>query len=908
MRFRRLFSLSESDRRLLEIIQLFIDGRLADQRIFEWALNLNERQLVERLAVKIEVDDRVKNIHSPWIDAWRILIESWDSGELPYNNSVDEIDVRYRLSAGDRSGDVIRRIVDLVRPVLAAKPRTSDLFSTNKRKRKTPKAIGDLLSIDITSSHPVDPIELGIGGIAEIPFLVEIAEELDSVISKTLSVAKRIGCDSSEWRIGVPKRVYYVPSSQLSGDEHEPDEFATGIAGVTKLLCAVVRRIAEIDASSARSFVARWRVADDMLRKRLWCVMARDEVHATPTQVFDSLIACNQRQFWSLDSAPEVAEVRAVRFADMSTNQQLSLVAALKKGPPISFWGKGGDKAKIEQARQYRALRELKRIEIGGGTIPKKYARWYQKEIEKFPELKAMKDLDEDFWSFKRARWVPPNPDRKFDEVSGSERLSLLEVSLSEDRHSWDNDPSERALDWIRDGNNARALIADFESSENIGASFPKTWQQFGWSHRPIGQDEAAKLKEETDAEKVLRLIFVLPVEACAAAIEGLSSWLDSWDAVVKKSHLFMPLWMKLWPIAAASTNADASDEFDPLNTNVRGGDDQDPGDLDTLNTAAGRLVGSFLQACPTFRDEENPFAADADLRAMRDACLSVGGRSELIARYRFIQELMDYLLAADREWAKRMLLDPLLDDTRESLILWRALAWHRRFSNVLRIIGHAMIERVSDERLGRDARSTIAVSVVLEILHAFNMQRDPEVQVNDVTQMLRSASDDVRVEVAKLLEQFVSNMSAPKEDEALRKSAEELFRDSIRPFLERVWPQESGLSTPAVARGFSDLPASCKDEFTEAVQAIYRFLVPFESWSLFDYGMKDRNNADSLEVVDNPQSARALLDLLDATISGADGVAFPMELGTALEKISSIAPTLAHRPAFRRLATLARR
>lgn len=908
MRFRRLFSLSESDRRLLETIQLFINGRLADQRIFEWALKLNERQLVERLAIQVEVDHRAKNINSPWIDAWRILMESWDSGDLPDSNSVDEIDVRHRLAAGDRSGDVARRIVDLVRPILAAKSKDSDLFSTSKSKRKAPKTVDDLLSINITSSHPVDPSELGIGGVSEIPFLVEIAEDLDSVISKTLSIAKRIGHDSSEWRVGVPKRVYYVPSSQLSGDEHEPDEFATGIAGATKLLCAVVRRIAEINASSASAFVARWRVADDMIRKRLWCVMARDETHATPTQVFDSLIACNQRQFWSLDSAPEVAEVRALRFADMSTDQQLALVSRLKKGPPVSFWGKGGDQAKVERARQYRAVRELKRIEIGGGTIPKKYAKWYQEGLEKFPELKVMKELDEDFWSFKRARWVPRNPDRKFDDVSGSERLTLLEASLSEDRHSWDDDPAERASDWIQEGNNARALIADFEATENGGASFPKTWQRFGWSHRPRSQDEAAKLEEGPDAEKVLRLISVLPVEACAAAIEGLSSWLDTWDTVVEKSPLFRPLWMKLWPIAAASTNADASDEFDPLNTNVRGGDEQNPGDLDTLNTAAGRLVGSFIQACPTFSAGENPFEADAELGAMRDACLSAGGRSELIARYRFIQDLMDYLLAADSEWAKRMLLNPLLDDTRESLILWRALAWRRRFSNVLKIIGHAMIERVSDERLGRDTRSTIAVSVVLEVLHAFNMQRDAEVQVNDATQMLRSASDDVRVEVAKLLEQFVSNMSAPKEDEPDRKSAEELFRDSIRPFLERVWPQESGLSTPAVARGLSDLPASCKGEFAEAVQAIHRFLVPFESWSLFDYGLRDRNNADSLEVVDNPQNASALLDLLDATISGADGVAFPMELGTALEKISSIAPMLSQRPAFRRLATLARR
>ena len=898
MRLRQIYSLSESDRRLFESVGLFISGRLKDQDILEWALRLNSRQVVERLAVQLEVDHRGDDLSGAWLEVWRLLIEAWDSGELPDHNSVDEVHAQRRLTAGDRSGDMVRRIVDLVRPVLVAKSAAT--------KKTTPKSFSDLLSIEITSPHPIDPNTLGITQINEVSFLTEIAEELDSLISKTMSIARRIGHDSSDWRIGLPRRVYCA--HRLPPEEHDPDDFTRGIAAATKLLCAVVGRIAEINESSAGPFISRWRVAEDTLRKRLWCVMAREHQRATPTQVYDMLARSTQKQFWSLDTTPEFAEVRAIRFLDMSGQQQLGLIARLRKGPPVSFWGKGSDNEKVQRARLSRTVRELRRIEICGGTIPKNYSKWYQESLTKFPELVEMNSLEEHFWSFKRTTWSQSNSDPKFDDFSGAERLALLETALLQERGGWDDDPADRATNWIQDANNSQALIADFELSENAGAMFPNVWERFGRSHRPRASEEDGKLQEQTDAERVLRLLSLLPADTNAAAIEGITAWLDAWDKVVGASLSFGSVWMNLWPIAAAATNADGLDDLDPLNTNIRSGDELDPSDLDTLNTAAGRLVGSFVQICPTFTTGENPFTQHPQLKEMRDACLSIAGRSGLIARYRFIHDMLEYLLAADSEWAQKILLDPLLDDSRESLILWRALARRRRFSRVVKRIGPAMISRVADERLGSDARRTLAVSVVLEILHAFNERRIPEVALHDVTQMLRSASNDVRVDVAKVLEQFVTNMGAPSEDGGVRKSVEALFQDSIRPFLEDVWPQESGLSTPAVARGLADLPAACGNEFAGAVQAIYRFLVPFESWSLFDYGLRDRNNHDSLNIINSPEKASALLNLLDATIIGADGVAVPRELSTALEKVSGISPSLSQRPAFRRLATLARR
>ena len=143
--------------------------------------------------------------------------------------------------------------------------------------------------------------------------------------------------------------------------------------------------------------------------------------------------------------------------------------------------------------------------------------------------------------------------------------------------------------------------------------------------------------------------------------------------------------------------------------------------------------------------------------------------------------------------------------------------------------------------------------------------------------------------------------------------SAADLFRTAAAPFLKHVWPQERSLATPGVSKAFADLPAASNGAFAEAVDVIERFLVPFDSWSMVDYGLygDEGNDADKrrkLEMIDDGAKAKAFLRLLDLTIGTTEGAVIPWDLAEALEQIRSNDPALAESPAFARLATAARR
>jgi hypothetical protein len=185
------------------------------------------------------------------------------------------------------------------------------------------------------------------------------------------------------------------------------------------------------------------------------------------------------------------------------------------------------------------------------------------------------------------------------------------------------------------------------------------------------------------------------------------------------------------------------------------------------------------------------------------------------------------------------------------------------------------------------------------------------------IQQTLRTLDDEVRASAANAIQQFVRELSAHAPDEGQPEakkqqnaaSAAALFRSAAAPFLRDVWPQERSLATPGVSGAFADLPATSGDAFAEAVDVIARFLVPFECWSMINYGLYgEEGGAKKLAVINDEPKAKALLRLLDLTVGTSEGAVIPHDLTDALDQIRSVAPSLADAPAFRRLSTAARR
>ncbi len=900
----------------------FLRKRLAEQATIDWALKLKPNQRIERIAIaELITGPHAPIIEEPWASAWRLIEESWSKPPVEGRNGTSIYGIQQRLRAGDRSGAAAAAIVGLVAPRLEVKSIEAWPWNAAKKPRK-PKKVEHVLSASLTSGYLVDLNELELANLNHIAFLTSLAKALEAAVNYGLDIALRLGWDGQgrHWRIGGLERAYYVAYAPTAVEDGDPDAFHQGIAPSVKLLHAVVARLAELDAAAAKKFVRRWKLDGSPVHLRLWAAMSRQEQITAADEVAAFLTTLDQERFWDLHKFPEFAELRSVRLSDMNAEAQNTVIARIKKGPPRHFWHRKMDTAKVKDAKFFWRLRELRRIEVGGATLPDRAKAWLEDRLPQFPELSAM-TIDEGFAVGVTVNLREANPDPTLDTISGVERLKELEAALGTGRRSWEDDPAQRADAWIKQQSNVENVLADFETTDNGGTDFPKVWDRFGWAHRPRQPDGDAAQDAMPDevAGTVLSLLNQLSGSTLSKAIEGVCAWLDAWRKHAVKLPQTLPIWLRLWPIAVEVTNRTPEGVDDESLSITQGvvDDDREPMDLDTLNTPAGKLVGVFLAACPTLTPEPLGFPVASMQRQMRDVVIAAKGRSGLIAKHRTIEEL-PYFLGADPVWAREHLITPLRRDDGAAFVLWRAVARRTHFTKVLQSIGPDMAKRANDRRLGRKTRSQLVFSLVVESLHAFREGRTPAVPNQRVQQMLRTLDDELRASAASVIQKFVRDLSAgaatsapdsgeEQEDPA---SAAGLFRAAAAPFLREVWPQERSLTTPGVSRALADLPATSGEAFAEAVDTIARFLVPFECWSMLDYRLFGNvGEKTKLDIIINSElKAKALLRLLDLTVGHAEGSVVPYDLAAALEQIRVVSPASANDPAFRRLETASRR
>jgi hypothetical protein len=904
--------LDEQDRSVFRAALAFLSNRLAEPSTVEWAAQLGPDKRIERIAIEHLLSSHGASISKePWAAAWRLIEESWSEKPIEHGPSTSIYNIQARLRAGDRSGAVISAIVDLVAPRLEVKPVSTTYRQLAKVPRR-PKSVRNLLSAGLSSGELVDLNVLELARVDDVPFLKALATALESAVDHGLDIGRRIGWDGQRriWQLGDLNRVYYlVPSRRTQDGIEDPDAYHHGIAPAVKLLYEVVTRLGDLNPDDQLAFVRRWRLTNSLIYTRLWAAAARNSRLVSPAELIEFFLALDDVKFWDLPVFPEIVELRATRFVELDAAARQALITRLRKGPPRKFWPRKAETEKVETERLYWKVRELKRIDLAGGNLPPDTKQWLDAEIGQFPDLVGMSD-DEGYPEGLTVRDVLPNPDDRYVAIEGVTRLRALQTALGSGRNGWNDNPAERADDWIRLPANVALILSDLERAEHGGDEFPRVWDRFGWAHFPAQSEtaNAAPRDLQNEADRVLALLAQLSGATLSTAIQGVSSWLERWRQQVLASVSGLPVWLKVWPIAVAATNSQAeSDNGEDLRVIATTGDrDREPPDLDTLNAPAGKLVSVFLAACTSV--DRAPFANGTAARQMRDAIIAADGRSGLIARHRLIEHI-SYFLDADRTWTEENLVAPLLNDDGTSLALWRAIARATRFTKVLEVVGNAMAERATDQRLGRETRGRLVFSLVVETLHAFREGRVPAVPNQRVLQMLRTLNDEIRATAANAVQMFVQQVSAGRAQDGEPSSAATLFRSAAAPFLRDVWPQERSLATPGVSKAFADLPATSREAFPEAVDAIERFLVPFECWSMLDYGLYgDEGDTKKLSMIDDEAKATALLRLLDLTVGTSEGAVVPHDLTDALDHIRSAAPHLVDSVSYRRLSTAARR
>lgn len=884
----------------VRVLTRFLHGRLQERGTLEWALETTPRELIKRAAV-LEVLSTLagRELPEPWRTAWRLVEERW-AEQAREEDAINAYRVRTRVAAGERTGSLVQSIVAHVTPRLDVTMREAPM---GKRK---PRTAAELVRASVTSPR-LQPLEnFSLDRIDEPDFLLALARGLEGAVEHGLALARRLGWgeDGRYWQLGDLRAVAYQ-QQETGHHAQDVDEFHRGIAPSVKLLHAVVRRLSQVSALQAQRVVRGWAEHGGPIHLRLWAAMARDATLVTGAEVAEALEARGDEEFWDVVAFPEVTELRAVRFADLPVEAQVRLEQRVVKGASRRFWAKRARRGGLADMRRYWALRELRRIQVAGGELSVRTEAWLRAGLTAEPDLADMTSVRHGFVGGGVVHHVVPRVDERFDDFVGADRLQALETALSSPERRWDDDPVESATAWIQTGENAARVLSDLESARDLSA-YPRILDRLGWAlSRP--SSEAPKWVPET-AQRMLALVLAAPVDPLANAIEGVSYWLSTWVGTLVDKAAVAAAWQKLWPLAVSATNARASDpgEDDLDDAVVAISGDEEPHDLDTLNDPAGRLVGVFLELCP--HKPEPVFTPGSELARMRAAITSSAGTAGLIGLHRLVEQL-PFFLASDPDWTQEHLIRPLRADDARALVLWRAFARRTHYGRVLAILGADVLERIQDRRLGRERRDILLSSVIVDALYALLDDRAPAVGFDRIQQAVRAVEGEVRARSAQTLQRFLAT-AAGNEHRGERLTAELVFDRAIAPFLRRAWPPERSLATRGVSAALAGLPASAGDRMPVAVASIEPFLVPFECWSMSDYGFWGENaeGRPQLERIDSATKAAALLKLLDATVGTAADAIIPMDLGDALEQISGQSPSLSASSAFRRLAALARR
>lgn len=891
----------------------FLRGRLTERATVEWALKLGSNAVDAREAVLDMIDAHdTREMAEPWRTTWRLIEEAWSSNP-PRNNLVDAQFVRDRVRSGEHSGSLVSAITWLVAPWLEVKS-LSAIDSLVRPPRRIPRTPHDLASIAITSGDLVAPSEIAIDIHDNLSFLMQVFHALDSALIQALDLGERIWGRAdplAAWHLGPVHRVYFVSPGAHGIDAHEPDRHHEGIAPLVKLQFAVADRIKDLSTTQAAEIAALWRQRGTPIHHRMWAAFARDARIATADTVANWLLDLDNTAFWDVAQYPEIAEVRATRFAEFAAAHQKSIAARIRRLPPRTWWPRGADPAKANTRRRMWAARELRRIQVSGADLPPPTNTWLTAALGDFPHLAGMTRVADGFPDEPVGHWRESDPDARYNLLSSTARLRELESALSGDPDSLTIDTRERACDWIKLPSSHVPLIGDLESTGDGGASFPRVWERIGWVHAPPSRaSDYPALGEAADqCSRVLVQLTMLHEEAVRKAIGGISHWLSTWAEYVLRDTAGLPVWHKLWPIAVDATNSSERSHIIAMSRReARHGGEHTEMRFDALNHPVGRLVDVFLAACP-----RNPDVGDApdwpkSVLRMRDTLMSADGVAHLIVLYRLIESI-DFFMRADMSWTQTYLVHPLDGDGHDTTALWNALAGRLRSRNVLRVVGDRMIVRATDPSLSRSARSALVTNLIAECLWASREARSPVVAPDSIQQMIRKLDDEARTAAAHVLRDYVHVDSADDQAQPGDWTPAVAFECSVRPFLATIWPQERSLGTPGVSEAFAALPAATRGAFAAATKAIERFLVPFDCWSLLQLGLRtDEPNCWKQAGIVDGSSARALLTLLDRTIAASDSSVIPHDLSTALVHIRSTLPRLARTSTYRRLEAATRR
>ncbi|NTF98209.1 hypothetical protein [Rhizobium rhizogenes] len=877
--------LSDTGSRIRQTTWAFADGRLDDSAVLTWAVGLTADHDAERTSLRDLFDQRVNMISEPFALAWRCVFEYWQRPDVETN--LDKYMIKRELKLGGTQREIIELIVELVRPWLKIDTSKHYHALSGEKLPNKPKLLKHLIWAKISSGDRLTPKDIGLEDISNRNFLVELGAALNASLLSGLNLARMIGSiadgvDSTNWQV---HRVYYVPEAQFPPGGGEPDRHGEGFAPATKLMFSVLERLATIDVEASRRLVLSWDTSEWKLYRRLWAAAARNPHLAVPAEVSEFLETIDDEEFWWSSSYPEIAELRAVRWSEIPADRAPRLEARLLKGQPAKLIPKSVEAADRLGFKQHHTRVELQRIRAAGSMLSEKASKWLNDSNELLgdtPEVDLTYGFNQGVRLLRRDR----SSKVALEAPPGPQLLGELANMIGDG--GWD-DRTELASDYIAQNPTDVLELLERAPDQTVSA---KIWQAFGYGFRPLDLNVGPDKVKPEDKAKI-----PIAVRACKAivrerpevlkeAISGLASFMNSWDKLLRDGEEFLAAWLALWPIAVAATNEEP-DLSQPLSERA-------------FASPVGQLLFA-LSGWPTVKAGGTPLS-EGPWADILSAIANTTGEARFDAQYILLRDV-GYYHVAEPAWTTTNLIEPLKRALPGGVTfeLWEGLAsGDLPGAEVFSELAEPLVAAAISKHLSGRVRGDLSQQVIWSLLLSARDKQAPAVPFNLAQQMLRMGGDDVRREAIKAMHDFLEN----GKDVDINGR----FELVASLFLE-VWPKELTLNSRQVSESLAELPAAAGPRYAATADLVLPYLTPFDCWSLWDYGILDRNaDDDKFSIIDDPAKASALLAILEKTIGSEEGAIIPNGLESALIHIAKLAPKLEKDIRFQRLLTLSRR
>jgi len=879
-----------------EVMKTFFGERSMGRDAFLWAIKGGNQKKVRRIVIS----DYFRNpyhwnlgMEKTYLEAWNFLVESWSIEEDYYSYIHSPIMLGERIKRGDLSLSTIKAITSHFSPRV--------IFTANEnykyKGKNTASNISDLISPEIVGEYNsgLKELILTINDVIDINFLDTLYYSLSCSIKRVFKITKSFG-----WNRDITLMLGGGIKSVTYRNEKDPDHYSRGFTAIVKLIHAIIGRIQFLDRQKAKDILRQLKFDRDAINTRLWASFASNSDLISTQEIGEFLLEIDSRIFWQSFYFPEITELRATKFSLLSSSHRKAIWRRIRTLPPKSLWIRKIDQEELNLYRYQLAFRESKRIEKEGNELPLVQTRWIEKTKTMIPKLSEPVGYPDLYEPDVTVNLVSHESGEKFNNISGADRLLTIESMLKKGTFTPD------VVIWMQKPGNVLLLMDDMKNCPQFIDEYPRVWIDFCFHHNPEDSYmHSPERNKSDDFHFIFNSLLKSPSKLKTEGITAFCSWIGRWKEYYSLDEESIQLWSELLDFAEIYAIEDyhkALSRTESLKTNLN------ISELDRTNhfTPVGQLIDVFIQLLPNLGNDPKPFQTFPDLLRMRNRLMNCSKPAINIVLYRFT-EILGYLLKADYQWTEDELVYPLTKDYPSSRHLWIALSHKIISRTILKYLGDSILEPCRDEKIDRDSRHMLLLSIVVEIINSFREERQPLIDIVKFKQLIYSLDDEARSSIVDILPKYIKEMSESNTSNK-KFSCETLFRKAITPFIEAIWPKEPSLVTTSIAQAFAALPASSRTAFSEAVELIERYIIPFECYSLYSFGFKysDNDNLKTVkEIINNTKAAESLLKLLDKAIAYSDSPIRPIELPDTLNYIKEVDPDLEYNPIYTRLEML---